>query len=107
MMIRKIRKGEPMGTIRVKRMGLAAGVTAAIVYLGCALVMAVVGRDGVILFLNSLFHGLDVSALIRINVSWWETLIGAVEVFILAWLSGAAVASIYNLGAKKGRTRAK
>jgi len=96
-----------MDTIKVRRLALAVGVTATIVYLGCALVMAVVGRDEIILFLNSLFHGLDVSALIRMNVSWWETLIGAVEVFILAWLIGAAVASIYNLGAKMGRTRAK
>jgi hypothetical protein len=90
-----------MGTIKVKKLGLAVGGTAAIVYLGCALVMAVVGRDGIILFLNSLLHGLDVSALIRMNVPWWETLVGAAEIFILGWLSGATVAAIYNIGARK------
>ena len=90
-----------MDTIKVRRLGLAVGVTATVVYLGCALVMAVVGRDGVILFLNSLLHGLDVSAIIRMNVPWWETLIGAVEIFILGWLSGATIAAIYNVGARK------
>jgi hypothetical protein len=89
-----------ISTIKVKRLGLAAGVTAVIVYLGCARVMAVVGRDGIILFLNSLFHGLDVSALIRSDIRWWETLLGAGQVFVLAWLAGAAIAAIYNLGLK-------
>ncbi len=88
-----------MGTIKPKKLGLAVGVTAVIVYLGCALVMAVLGREGIVLFLNSLLHGLDVSPLIRMNVPWWEALMGAAEVFILGWLIGAAIAAIYNIGA--------
>ncbi|GAB3833835.1 DUF5676 family membrane protein [Pontibacter rugosus] len=85
-----------MNRINVKKLGFAFGVTGALLYIGCILVMATVGRDGTIKFFNSLLHGLDVSAVIRMDVPFWEALIGIVETFILAWLIGACIAAIYN-----------
>lgn len=90
-----------MDSIRVRKLALAVGVTVIVVYLGCALILAFLGREGIILFLNSLLHGLDVSPIIRMSVPWWETLAGAVEVFILGWLVGAVIAAIYNAGVQK------
>lgn len=94
-------KGMIMNRIDVKRFGMAWGITAALLYLGCMLVMWSVGKEGSILFFNSMLHGIDVSSIIRMNIPWWEMLMGIIEVFIIAWLTGATVASIYNLGGKR------
>lgn len=86
-----------MQHINIKKFALAWGVAGVVFYLGCIILMATVGREGTILFFNSLFHGLDTSTLIRMDVPWTEALIGLVEIFILGWLSGVLVASVYNI----------
>ena len=78
-------------------MGLAAGLTGALLYLGCILVMFTVGHQGTVAFFNSLFHGVDVASIIRMNVPGAEAVIGIAETFILFWLMGACVAAFYNL----------
>jgi hypothetical protein len=83
-------------TINVKKFGIATGLTGALLYLGCALVMATVGHDGTVKFFNSLLHGLDVSTIVRMHVPLWEAGIGIVETFILGWLIGACIAGFYN-----------
>ena len=85
-----------MLTINVKKIGLAAGLTCALLYLGCVIVMATVGHEGTVKFFNSLLHGLNVSSIIRMDVPLWEACIGVVETFVLGWLIGACVAAIYN-----------
>ena len=90
-----------MNTISIKRFGLAFGTTGAVLYLGCVILMATVGREGTVHFFNSLLHGLDTSSIIRMQVSLLEALIGIVETFIISWLVGAVIAAIYNISAKK------
>jgi hypothetical protein len=90
-----------MNTIHIKRFGLAFGLTGAILYLGCIILMATVGQSGTVYFFNNLLHGLDTSSIIRMNVPFWEALLGIVEIFILGWLTGAVIASLYNVTAKK------
>jgi hypothetical protein len=90
-----------MNTINIKRFGLAFGVTGAILYLGCIVLMATVGREGSILFFNNLLHGLDTSSIIRMNVPLWEAILGIIEIFILGWLVGICIAAIYNFSSKK------
>ena len=85
-----------MKHINVKKFGFALGLTGAILYLGCMLLMLTVGHDGTVKFFNSLLHGLDVSSIVRMDVPLWEAAIGIVETFILGWLVGACIASIYN-----------
>jgi hypothetical protein len=63
--------------------------------------MATVGQSGTVYFFNNLLHGLDTSSIIRMNVPFWEALLGIVEIFILGWLTGAVIASLYNVTAKK------
>jgi len=72
-----------MNTINVKKFGFAAGSTAALLYVGCILVMKTVGQSGTIKFFNSLLHGIDTTSIIRMNVTFWEACMGAVEVFII------------------------
>lgn len=83
--------------INVKKLGLAFGLTGALLYIGCILVMATVGHEGTVKFFNSLLHGLDVSSVVRMNVPFWEACIGIVETFILGWLIGACIGGLYNV----------
>lgn len=83
-------------TINAKKFGLAVGLSMALLYLGCAVVMATVGHDGTVKFFNSLLHGLDVSTIVRMNVSLGEAAIGIIETFVLGWLVGACIAAFYN-----------
>ncbi len=88
-------------TINVKRFGFAVGITWALLYLGCMIVMLTVGHDGAVKFFNSLLHGLDVSTIVRMEVPIWEAAVGIAETFILGWLIGACIAGFYNAAIKR------
>lgn len=90
-----------MNIINVKIMGLAVGLTGALLYLGCIIVMATVGQEGSIKFFNTLIHGVDFSSVVRMNMPVLEAIIGIIETFILAWLIGACIAGLYNISSKK------
>lgn len=90
-----------MNRIEVKRFGLAIGTTLALLYLGCAFVMATAGSAATVLFFNSLLHGVDVTAIVRTDMPLWEALVGVAETFVLGWLVGASVAVIYNVSLRE------
>jgi hypothetical protein len=85
-----------MNRINIKKLGFSVGITGAILYIGCMIVMLTAGQEGTIKFFNSLLHGLDVSSVIRMNVPLLEALIGIVQTFIIGWLIGASIAVFYN-----------
>jgi hypothetical protein len=85
-----------MMALDIKKYGLAWGSACAILYLGCVIVMAVAGREGTVFLFNSLLHGLDVSPVIRMSMPVSEMVTGLIEIFIVGWLFGATIASIYN-----------
>lgn len=89
-----------MNLIDAKRFGFAVGATMSLLYLGCAFVMATAGETATIAFFNSLLHGIDVTAIVRKDMPLAEMFVGFVETFILGWLVGASVASIYNASQK-------
>lgn len=89
-----------MYRLNIKKFGLAFGLTGALLYVGCVLVMATVGREGTVKFFNSLLHGLDTSSIIRMDVPVLEVFFGIIQVFILSWLIGACVAAFYNAQVK-------
>lgn len=88
-----------MDTIDVRRMGLACGTTGVLLYAGCVLLMWVQGPEATAAFLNSLLHGIDVRPLLRTSMPVREMAQGLVAIFLLGWLVGASVASIYNFAA--------
>jgi hypothetical protein len=89
-----------MEAIDVRRFGFAWGATAALLYLGCVLVMASVSRERQIVFFNSLLHGVDVAPVLRTSMPPWEMTMGLVEAFVVAWLIGSSIAGIYNVSAR-------
>ncbi|WP_420592610.1 DUF5676 family membrane protein [Robiginitalea biformata] len=92
-----------MNRINIKKLGFAIGLTGALVYLGCIVVMLTAGREGTIDFFNSLLHGLDTTSIIRMDVPLWEAAIGIVQTFIIGWLIGALIAAFYNVQLKNRR----
>lgn len=89
-----------MQRISIRRLGFAAGATAALLYLGCVLVMLAAPRDAVVRFFNSVLHGWDVEPIMRWDMPWWEAAIGTVEIALLGWLTGALLAAFYNLATR-------
>ncbi|MDE3741090.1 DUF5676 family membrane protein [Maribacter polysaccharolyticus] len=92
-----------MNRINIKKFGFAMGLTGALLYSGCMIVLATAGQEGSIKFFNSLLHGLDTTNIIRMDVPIWEALIGIVQTFIIAWLTGALIAAFYNAQLKLKR----
>jgi hypothetical protein len=90
-----------MDKLSIKRLGMAVGSTGAILYLGCILLMIIVGKEGTIWFFNSLLHGFDTTSIIRMDVPFWQAVFGILQTFILGWLIGALTAIIYNIGHKE------
>lgn len=89
-----------MNRLNVKKFGFAIGLTGALVYLGCMIVMVTAGQEGSIKFFNSLLHGLDTTSIIRIEMPLWEAGLGIIQTFILGWLTGACIAAFYNVQIK-------
>lgn len=90
-----------MEGIDVRRFGLAWGATAALVYLGCVIVMSTVSRETQIVFFNSLLHGVDVTTLLRTSMPVREMAMGVVVTFVLAWMVGASIAGVYNVSMRR------
>lgn len=85
-----------MDHINIRKFGLAFGITGALLYFGCTVVMLLLGHDSTVKFFNTLLHGIDVSSIIRMDIALVEVLLGLVQTFILSWLIGACIAGIYN-----------
>lgn len=94
-----------MNTLSIKKLGFAFGSTGALLYLGCIILMVTVGQEGTVAFFNTLLHGLDTSTIIRMDIPWWQGVLGFIQIFILGWLSGALIAAIYNSGIPKEKSK--
>jgi hypothetical protein len=85
-----------MYRLNIKKLGFAFGLTGALIYLGCMIVMITAGQEGTITFFNSLLHGLDTTNIIRMDVSLLEAFFGVIQTFIFWWLIGACIGGFYN-----------
>lgn len=90
-----------MNRINIKKFGFAFGITAALLYLGCMVVLTTVSQEGAVNFFNSILHGLDTTNIIRLDIPIGEALLGLIQVFIISWLTGACIAAFYNAQIKK------
>lgn len=67
-----------MESLNKTKLAIAAGVTSGIFYLGCALIMLLTGKDGIVKVSNALFHGMDFQQLSEqicrhwsLCLAWW------------------------------------
>jgi hypothetical protein len=54
-------------TINPRSLGLAFGLTATVFYIGCVITLAATPHDKAIIFFNSLFHGVDVTSILKLR----------------------------------------
>lgn len=87
-----------MGKLDAKKLGLALGLTGAIIYIGCVCLMLIMGETGTIWFFNSILHELDVSTVSQMSVPLGQTIMGVVLTFALGGISGFFIGTIYNMG---------
>lgn len=85
-----------MEKLNQKKVAIASGLTSVVVYLGCFLLMTILGKDSLVKLSNLLFHGMDFSNIIRMNIPIGETLMGAVTSFVFWGIIGYVLAFIYN-----------
>ena len=84
-----------MNTLNGKRFGLAVALTLVLVNIGCLLGRLILPRETAIQFFNSFTH-VDWTSITRWTVSPLEWVIGTIEVFILGWIGGFVIATVYN-----------
>lgn len=85
-----------MNSLNAQKIGFATGITSCAIYLGCFLVMLVIGKEGLVKLSNLLFHGMDFSNIIRMDVPLSETVLGLLLSFLFWGISGYIFAFIYN-----------
>lgn len=85
-----------MEKLNQKKFAIASGLASVVVYLGCFLIMTILGKDSLIKLSNLLFHGMDFSNIIRMNIPIGETLLGAVISFVFWGFVGYVLSFIYN-----------
>lgn len=81
--------------LNVKKVALSLAAVSAILYIACALLIAIAPDFTVSLFSN-LFHGVDISQIAGTSISIGSILIGLIEVIVYALIAGALFAVIYN-----------
>jgi hypothetical protein len=85
-----------MNQINVKKFALASGFTGAIIYLTCFIIMSLLPKETLIKLANLIFHGIDFSEDIRMNIPIAETLLGIIASFIIWGIVGYLLGFIYN-----------
>lgn len=85
-----------MKLISNKKFALASGLTGAIIYFTCFIIMSILPRETLVKLANLIFHGIDFSEDLRMNISISETFIGIAASFILWGIVGYLLGFIYN-----------
>ncbi|MCI5092696.1 DUF5676 family membrane protein [Phaeodactylibacter sp.] len=85
-----------MKNLQQNKFAIASGGASVVVYLGCFLVMQLLGTESLVKFSNLLFHGMDFSTIIRTDITLLETLIGTAASFVFWAVIGYVIAFIYN-----------
>ena len=85
-----------MNQINTKKFALASGFTGAIIYLTCFIIMSILPKETLVKLANLIFHGIDFSEDIRMNIPITETLLGVVASFVLWGIVGYLLGFIYN-----------
>jgi len=81
--------------LNAKKVGISLAVVSAILYIACALLVAIAPEFTTNLFSN-IFHGIDITQIITTSISFGSIVIGLIEIIIYAYIAGALFAWVYN-----------
>lgn len=85
-----------MEKLNKTKFAAASGLSSVVIYLGCFLIMDILGKNSLVKLSNLLFHGMDFSTIIRTEIPIWETLLGTLISFVFWAATGYLIAFIYN-----------
>ncbi len=80
--------------ISPKRVGYSLAAVAGVIYVVCAILVAIAPL-WTVSFFGALFHGIDISK-IATTPDLGKTVLGFVEIVVLGWLAGWFFAKVYN-----------
>ncbi|MEK6936080.1 MAG: DUF5676 family membrane protein [Nanoarchaeota archaeon] len=81
--------------LSTKKVALSLAIVSAILYIICALFIAI-APDFTIKLFSNLFHGIDITQITSTSISLGSTLIGLVEIIVYALIAGWLFALVYN-----------
>ena len=81
--------------LNAKRVGYSLAAVSGIVYLACAILVAI-APSWTVSFFGALFHGIDISKITRESVPFTSTVLGLIEIIALSLIVGYIFAKIYN-----------
>ena len=81
--------------LNAKRVGYSLAAVSGIVYLACAILVAI-APSWTVGFFGALFHGIDITQIARTPVPLGSTVLGLVEIVVLGYVVGWLYAKIYN-----------
>ncbi len=85
-----------MEKLNANKFAISVGISSIAIYIGCVILMAIIGESGIIRVSNILFHGMDFSNIIRMNIPITDNLIGVVASFCVWGGIGYVIATVYN-----------
>jgi len=86
--------------LNTKVTGLALATTSGILYIICAIWFWLSAKTA-LLYFDSLFHGIEVSAIAEQSLTFGSTILGLVLIVISAYAIGVLFAMLYNYFSKK------
>ena len=81
--------------LNAKRVGYSLAAVSGIVYLACAILVAI-APSWTVGFFGALFHGIDITQIARTPVPLGSAVLGLVEIVVLGYVVGWLYAKIYN-----------
>ncbi len=91
----KIKGGIKMEKLNWKTTALALAAVGGVLSLACAAIIAI-WRESALKLLGAMFHGIDMAAIAKIDVSIGSIIAGLVEVVVIGAITGALFAWVYN-----------
>ncbi|MFP4351118.1 MAG: copper-translocating P-type ATPase [Desulfococcaceae bacterium] len=89
---------KPETALRVNRFGLALGSAFGLFYLIYLIFIWIGGTDAAVPLYNIFFQGIDASAIVSQEISWWRSAVALVALLGIGYLMGILIATIYNSG---------
>jgi len=83
--------------LQALKLGMAFAVAGVSMYIGCLVLMLILGKEETIWFFNSILHGFDVTNSIRMNVPLAQTASGIIITAGISCFIGWLIAFVYNL----------
>ncbi len=85
-----------MKNISIRKFGISTGLVGALIYTACFLIVLVLGKGTLVTIANTLFHGIDFTNIMRMNIPVFESLIGIILSFFFWGTIGGLISFFYN-----------